>query len=50
MQLKVADLVRDSDLLPDVQAAAEAMLDAGTERMDTLQRRWIGEGTRFGKV
>jgi len=50
MQLKVADLVRDSDLLPDVQAAAEAMLDAGTDRVDTLQRRWIGEGTRFGKV
>ena len=50
MQLKVADLVRDSDLLPGVQAAAETMLDAASERVAALQRRWIGEGTRFGKV
>ena len=50
MQLKVAELVRDSDLLPDVQAAAETMLDAPTERVAALLRRWIGEGTRFGKV
>jgi ATP-dependent DNA helicase RecG len=50
MQLKVADLVRDSDLLPGVQAAAEAMLDAATDGVSLLQRRWIGEGTRFGKV
>ena len=50
MQLKVADLVRDSDLLPGVQAAAETMLDAPSERVAALQRRWIGEGTRFGKV
>jgi ATP-dependent DNA helicase RecG len=50
MQLKVADLVRDSDLLPGVQAAAETMLDAATEGVTALQRRWIGEGTRFGKV
>ena len=50
MQLRVADLVRDSDLLPGVQAAAEAMLDAATQSVDILQRRWIGEGTRFGKV
>jgi ATP-dependent DNA helicase RecG len=50
MQLKVADLVRDSDLLPGVQAAAEAMLDGATEGVTALERRWIGEGTRFGKV
>jgi ATP-dependent DNA helicase RecG len=50
MQLKVADLVRDSDLLPGVQAAAEAMLDAATDYAEALQRRWIGDGTRFGRV
>jgi ATP-dependent DNA helicase RecG len=50
MQLKVADLVRDSDLLPAVQAVAETMLDTAMESVDALQRRWIGEGTRFGKV
>jgi ATP-dependent DNA helicase RecG len=50
MQLRVADLVRDSDLLPGVQAAAETMLDAAPESAELLQRRWIGDGTRFGKV
>ncbi len=50
MQLRVADLLRDADLLPGVQSAAEAMLDAAPVAADQLQRRWIGDGTRFGKV
>jgi ATP-dependent DNA helicase RecG len=50
MQLKVADLVRDSDLLPGVQAAAELMLDGAQDDVALLQSRWIGDGTRFGKV
>ncbi len=50
MQLKVADLVRDSDLLPGVQAAAESMLGGAPDDLDELQRRWIGEGSQFGKV
>jgi len=50
MQLKVADLVRDSDLLPGVQAAAELMLDGPQASIAGLLRRWIGDSTRFGKV
>ena len=50
MQLRVADLVRDSDLLPEVQKAAALMLRGPRSNMEALLRRWVGQGERFGKV
>ncbi len=50
MQLKVADLMRDADLLPRVQAAADVMMRAHADNMAPLERRWIGAATRYGKV
>lgn len=50
MQLKVADLLRDADLLPGVQQAAALMLAGPRANIAALLRRWIGEGGRFGKV
>ena len=50
MQLKVADLLRDSDLLPEVQKAAALMLRGPRSNMEALLRRWVGQGERFGKV
>jgi ATP-dependent DNA helicase RecG len=50
MQLRVADLVRDSDLLPDVQKAAALMLRGPRSNMEALLRRWVAHGERFGKV
>ena len=50
MQLKVADLMRDADLLPRVQAAADVMLKAHADNMAALKRRWIGASARYGKV
>ncbi len=50
MQLKVADLMRDADLLPRVQAAAEVMMRSHADNIAPLKRRWIGAGTRYGKV
>ncbi len=50
MQLKVADLSRDADLLPTVQGAADLMLDGPRANIGALLRRWIGEGERFGRV
>ncbi len=50
MQLKVADLMRDADLLPRVQAAADVMLAAHADTMAALKRRWIGASGRYGKV
>jgi ATP-dependent DNA helicase RecG len=50
MQMRVADLMRDADLLPAVQKAAELMLAQHAENVAPILRRWIGQGERFGKV
>jgi ATP-dependent DNA helicase RecG len=50
MQLKVADLVRDADLLAGVQKAAALMLDGPQSNIAPLVARWVGEGERFRKV
>ena len=50
MQLKVADLMRDADLLPRVQAIADVMERAHEANIAALKRRWIGASTRYGKV
>jgi ATP-dependent DNA helicase RecG len=50
MQMRVADLARDVDLLPRVQRAAEIMLAHHETNIAPLLARWIGHGERFGKV
>jgi ATP-dependent DNA helicase RecG len=50
MQMKVAELVRDADLLPRVQRAAEVMLERHPDNIAPLLRRWIGARDRYGKV
>ncbi len=50
MQLKVADLMRDADLLPRVQAAADVMLRSHADNIAPLKRRWIGQSIHYGKV
>ena len=50
MQMRVADLLRDADLLPKVQAVAELMLSRNEANIAPLLRRWTGSGERFGKV
>jgi ATP-dependent DNA helicase RecG len=50
MQMRVADLMRDADLLPKVQQVAEWMLEKYPQNVAPLLRRWIGQGEQFGKV
>jgi ATP-dependent DNA helicase RecG len=50
MQMRIADLVRDADLLPKVQSAAELMLSRNEQNIAPLLRRWIGQGEQFGRV
>jgi len=50
MQLRVAELVRDADLLPQVQEAAGLMLAGSESTMQALVTRWMGAGDRFRKV
>jgi ATP-dependent DNA helicase RecG len=49
-QLRVADLARDTDLLPMVQKTAELMLRDYPDNITPLTARWIGEGERYGTV
>jgi len=49
-QMRVADLMRDADLLPRVQRAAELMLAQHPANIPPLLARWIGRDERFGKV
>ena len=50
VQMKVAELTRDADLLPRVQRAAEVMLARHPDNIAALLRRWIGARDRYGKV
>jgi ATP-dependent DNA helicase RecG len=50
VQMKVAELVRDADLLPRVQQAAEVMLARHPDNIEPLLRRWIGGREHYGKV
>ena len=51
---RIADLVRDADLLDDVRAAADLMLaekgSAAETRCKALVRRWIGSAERFSQA
>ncbi|MER2601448.1 MAG: ATP-dependent DNA helicase RecG [Candidatus Competibacter phosphatis] len=48
--LRVADLLRDQDLLNAARYAADRLLREHPERVEPLIRRWIGAGARYGEV
>lgn len=48
--MRVADFMRDSDLLPAVQAAAERLLVENPEAVQALTRRWVGTRERYGRI
>jgi ATP-dependent DNA helicase RecG len=49
-QMRVADLLRDADLLPRVQIAAESMLREWPSHVAPLIRRWVGHAEQYGRV
>jgi ATP-dependent DNA helicase RecG len=49
-EMRIADLVRDSDLLPDVQSAAESLLKQDPDAASALIRRWVGARAQYGRV
>jgi len=50
LQFRIADLVRDSDLLPAVRKAADTLLERHAAAVEPLIRRWLGEATRYQDV
>ncbi len=49
-QYRIADLVRDAELMPKVQLAAESMRRSSAGLCDKIVRRWLGDAGRYGKV
>jgi ATP-dependent DNA helicase RecG len=49
-QMRVADLIRDADLLPRVQIAAESLLRDWPSHVAPLIRRWVGHAEQYGRV
>jgi ATP-dependent DNA helicase RecG len=49
-QMRVADLLRDADLLPRVQAAAETLLRDWPLHVAPLIDRWVGHAEQYGRV
>jgi len=50
MQFRIADLVRDGQLLAEVQQAAEDVLRNRPQAVEPLIQRWIGEREQYGGV
>jgi ATP-dependent DNA helicase RecG len=48
--LRVADLLRDQDLLNAVRHAADSLLRDHPDQVEPLIRRWIGAGAHYGEV
>ena len=49
-QMRVADLLRDADMLPRVQISAETLLREWPSNVAPLIRRWVGSGEQYGRV
>ncbi len=49
-ELKVADLMRDADLLPQVRDTAELLLREADPNIAALRARWIGAAEDYGRV
>ena len=47
---RVANLVRDAELMPQVQITAEAIRKSSSSRAAAIVRRWLGDAGRYGKV
>ncbi|RZU99250.1 ATP-dependent DNA helicase RecG [Spiribacter vilamensis] len=47
---RIADLMRDGDLLDSVQSAAQPLLRDEPAAVSELIRRWVGEGERYAQV
>jgi ATP-dependent DNA helicase RecG len=50
LSMKVADLLRDQDLMPRVRRIADRLLEEDPAAARQLVERWVGESARYGRV
>ena len=48
--LRIADLMRDVKMLPDIHRAAKILHDNYPEYVQSLVHRWLGRDFDYGKV
>ncbi|OGT35996.1 MAG: ATP-dependent DNA helicase RecG [Gammaproteobacteria bacterium RBG_16_51_14] len=48
--MRIADLMRDAGLLPQVQKAATLLINKYPDRVELLIRRWLGDDAGYGNV
>ena len=49
-QYRIANLVRDAELMPKVQSIAGPLQNRDPDRAARIVRRWLGSASRYGKV
>jgi ATP-dependent DNA helicase RecG len=50
MQFRIADVLRDQPLLPEVQRTAQRVLREHPDQVGPLIRRWVGDALQYGRV
>jgi ATP-dependent DNA helicase RecG len=50
VSLRMADLLRDSELLPAVSQAADILIDQHSDTIPALIKRWLGTAAQYGQV
>jgi len=50
LQLKIADLQRDEELMPAVVGLADQLLKQYPDKVKPLIQRWVGQAMRYGNV
>ncbi len=49
-EYRIADLVRDAELMPQVQITAEELRRSSAHNAAAIVRRWLGDAGHYGKV
>ncbi len=49
-EYRIANLIRDAKLMPQVQITAEALMQESGAQSAAIVRRWLGDAGRYGKV
>ena len=49
-EYRIANLVRDAELMPQVQAASEIVRHHAADNAAAIVRRWLGDAGHYGKV
>jgi len=49
-EYRIANLIRDAELMPGIQVAAETMGRVAKNKAAAVVRRWLGDAGRYGKV